>query len=256
MKKKIRKLMTYIIIFYVIIGTFLFIFQRKLLYFPTSKIFHNFEIIQLENENEIIEIIVLNEEKEEALIYCGGNAEAVLYNAEDFLASFPSKTVYLVNYRGYGGSSGNPTEKGIYSDVLFLFDKIHDKHKKIHAMGRSLGTGVVTYLASKRHIEKLVLVSPYDSITNVAQNRFPIFPIFLLLKDKYDSINRVSNIKAKTMIMIAENDDVIPKKHSLRLINKFPSGQITVKTISDAGHNDISYKMEYYKHLNSFLENK
>jgi len=248
--------MTYILIIYLIIGAFLFIFQRKLIYFPTGKIPHNYEIIQLENENENLEIIVLNKEKDEALIYCGGNAEAVLYSAEEFLASFPSKTVYLVNYRGYGGSSGNPTEKGIFSDILFLFDEIHEKHKKIYAMGRSLGTGVVAYLASKRNIEKMVLVSPYDSIKSVAQNRFPIFPIFMLLKDKYDSINRVDNIKAKTMILIAENDEVIPKKHSLRLINKFPSEQIIVKTILGTGHNDISYKMEYYEHLNSFLETK
>mgnify|MGYP001303196057 CR=1 FL=1 len=55
--------------------------------------------------------------------------------------------------------------------------------------------------------------------------------------------------------IIAENDDVIPKKHSLRLISEFPPEQITVKTISDAGHNDISNKMEYYDHLKSFLNN-
>ena len=55
------------------------------------------------------------------------------------------------------------------------------------------------------NIDKLILVSPYDSIRSIAQNRFPIYPIFLLLKDKYDSIGRVKNIKAKTMILIAEN---------------------------------------------------
>ena len=175
--------MTYILIIYILIGLLIYIFQRELIYFPTKKISHSFEKIQLENKNETIEVIVLNPKKDEAIIYCGGNAEAVIHNTEFFLTEFPSKTLYLLNYRGYGGSSGSPTEKGIFSDVLFLFDKIQKNHTKIHAMGRSLGTGVVTYLASKRNIDKLILVSPYDSIRSIAQNRFPIYPIFLLLKD-------------------------------------------------------------------------
>ena len=254
MKKKIREYMTYILLIYVIVGIFLFIFQRKLIYFPTKKISNNFEKLQLKNNNETIEVIVLNPDKDEAVIYCGGNAEAVIHNAEDFLNEFPSQTFYLVNYRGYGGSSGSPTEKGIFSDILLLFDKIHKKHKNIHAMGRSLGTGIVTYLASKRNLNKMILVSPYDSIRSIAQNRFPIYPIFLLLKDKYDSIRKIKDIKASTMILIAENDEVIPKKNSIRLINEFPSEQITVKTIMNAGHNDISYKKEYYEYLKNFLE--
>ena len=101
----------------------------------------------------------------------------------------------------------------------------------------------------------MVLVSPYYSIKNVAQNKFPIYPMFFLLKDKYDSIGRVKEIQAKTIVLMAENDEVIPKKHSLRLIREFPPEQITVKTISNTGHNDISNKMEYYDHMKSFLNN-
>ena len=123
-------------------------------------------------------------------------------------------------------------------------------------MGRSLGSGAATYLASKRPVEKMLLISPFDSIKSVAQNKFPIYPMFLLLKDKYDSIGRVKDISAKTIVLIAENDEVIPKKHSLRLISEFPPEQLTIKTISDAGHNDISNKMEYYNHLKDFLNNR
>ena len=247
--------MIYIITFYIIVGFFLYVFQRKIIYLPTKKIPHSFEKIQLQNKKVTLEIIEINPNKDEAIIYCGGNAEAVIYNAEDFLTNFPSKTFYLLNYRGYGGSSGNPSEKGIYSDVVLLFDKINKNHKKIHVMGRSLGTGVATYLASKRSIEKMILISPYDSIKSIAQKRFPIYPIFLLLKDKYESIRRVADINAKTIILIAENDKVIPKKHSIRLFNEFPSEQITKKIIFDAGHNDISLKNEYYEQIKNFLDN-
>ena len=255
MKSKTGESIIYILLIYIIAGAVLFFYQRKLIYFPTGKIRHSYELLKLENEKETLEVIVLNPGENKALLYFGGNAEAVVHNAVDFLTAFPLHTVYLFNYRGYGGSSGQPTEEGIYSDALSLFDKVQEKQAIISVMGRSLGSGAATYLASKRPVEKMVLVSPYDSIKSVAQNKFPIYPIFLLLKDKYDSIGRVKEIQAKTIVLMAENDEVIPKKHSLRLISEFPTEQITVKTISDTGHNDISNKMEYYDHLKSFLNN-
>lgn len=245
--------MIYILLIYVLVGAVLFFYQRKLIYFPTANIPHNYEQLQLTHENVTLEIIVLNQGKKEAILYFGGNAEAVVYSAEDFLSVFPLQTVYLLNYRGYGGSSGQPSEAGIFADALFLFDKVLDKQAIISVIGRSLGSGVATYLASKRPVEKMALISPFDSITSVAQNIYMIFPVFLMLLDKYDSISRVKEIEAKTIILVAEHDEVIPRKHSQRLIDEFPPEQISVKIIADSGHNDISNKVEYYQHLKDFF---
>ena len=231
----------------------MYLLQRKLLYYPTEKIQHSFPQLKLVNQNESIEVIVLNEGKNDALLYFGGTAESVIYNAEDFLTSFPLHTIYLLNYRGYGQSSGHPTEKGIFSDAILLFDKVQEKHQNISVIGRSLGSGVAVYLASKRPLHKMALITPYDSIKSLGQSKFIIFPVFLLLKDKYDSLDRVKHIQAKTIALVAENDEVIPKKHSLRLINEFPPEQITAITIKNSGHNDISYKEEYYQHLKDFF---
>ena len=231
----------------------MYFLQRKLIYFPTRKIPHNFPQFKLVNQNESIEVIILNEGKNEAILYFGGNAESVIYNAEDFLTSFPLHTIYLLNYRGYGQSSGHPTEKGIFSDAILLFDKVQEKHQNISVIGRSLGSGVAVYLASKRPLHKMALITPYDSIKSLGQSKFIIFPVFLLLKDKYDSLRRVKHIQAKTIALVAENDEVIPKKHSLRLINAFPPEQITAITIKNSGHNDISFKEEYYRHLKDFF---
>ena len=253
MKPKTLEGMIYILLIYVLVGAVLFFYQRKLIYFPTANIPHNYEQLQLTHENVTLEIIVLNQGKKEAILYFGGNAEAVVYSAEDFLSAFPLQTVYLLNYRGYGGSSGQPSEAGIFADALFLFDKVLDKQAIISVIGRSLGSGVATYLASKRPVEKMALISPFDSITSVAQNIYMIFPVFLMLLDKYDSISRVKEIEAKTIILVAEHDEVIPRKHSQRLIDEFPPEQITVKIIADSGHNDISNKVEYYQHLKDFF---
>jgi pimeloyl-ACP methyl ester carboxylesterase len=253
MKPKTLEGMIYILLIYVLVGAVLFFYQRKLIYFPTANIPHNYEQLQLTHENVTLEIIVLNQGKKEAILYFGGNAEAVVYSAEDFLSVFPLQTVYLLNYRGYGGSSGQPSEAGIFADALFLFDKVLDKQAIISVIGRSLGSGVATYLASKRPVEKMALISPFDSITSVAQNIYMIFPVFLMLLDKYDSISRVKEIEAKTIILVAEHDEVIPRKHSQRLIDEFPPEQISVKIIADSGHNDISNKVEYYQHLKDFF---
>ena len=245
--------MLYILLFYVLIGAVLFFYQRKLIYFPTAKIPHDYEQQQLIHDNITLEVIVLNQGQKEAIIYFGGNAESVVFSAENFLDTFPRQTVYLLNYRGYGGSSGQPTEDGIYADALFLFDKVLEKQATISVIGRSLGSGVATYLASKRPVKKMALISPFDSITRVAQNNFMIFPMFLMLLDKYDSISRVKDIKAETFVLIAEHDEVIPRIHSQRLIDEFPAEQITVKIIADSRHNDISEKVEYYQLLKDFF---
>ena len=245
--------MIYLLLIYSLTCALMYFLQRKLLYYPTRKIPHNFPQFKLVNQNESIEEIVLNEGKNEALLYFGGNAESVIYNAEDFLTSFPLHTVYLLNYRGYGQSSGHPTEKGIFSDALLLFDKVQEKHNNISVIGRSLGSGVAAYLASKRSLHKMALITPYDSIESLGQSKFIIFPVFMLLKDKYDSLSRVKHIQAKTIALVAENDEVIPKKHSLRLINAFPPEQISAITIKNSGHNDISFKEEYYRHLEDFF---
>ncbi len=254
MKTTIRKTMIYFLIIYVLIGVILFFSQRKFLYFPSEKISHNYGVEIISNENETIEVIVLNKGQTDALLYFGGNAEPVIYNGDDFLREFPMHTVYLFNYRGYGGSTGHPTENGINSDALVFFDKIQGKHSEISIIGRSLGSAVATHLASKRPIEKLALITPFDSIKSVAQNQFLIYPMFLLLKDKYESNKRVKHIKAKTIAIVAEHDEVIPNKHSFRLISEFPPGQITTKIIADSGHNDISDKPEYYDHLKDFIK--
>jgi len=72
----------------------------------------------------------------------------------------------------------------------------------------------------------MVLITPYDSILHLAQDKYPIYPISLMLKDKYNSVNRIKNIKSATLIILAEYDEIIPKKYSKKLIEAFPSSQL------------------------------
>lgn len=242
-----------VISIYLLVAVLLFVFQRDFLYFPTAKYAHSFKVEQFQNEGEHIDVVVLNEGQQDAIIYFGGNGESIAHSANDLNGLFLNQTLYLVNYRGYGGSSGKPTEKGIYADAQFIYDAVVKRHKQISVIGRSLGTGVATLLASSRPISKMVLVTPYDSVQQVAQGRFPVYPTSILLRDKYDSVSRVSKIKAQTLIILAEHDLVIPFKYSDRLIKAFPEQQLKVKTIAGTGHNSLSSTEQYYQLLRSFL---
>lgn len=253
MRPGIKKRMIIYPIIYILLGAFLFYRQRSMIYFPTAAEAHRHAELTLSNEGESIKVIVLHPGQERAIIYFGGNAEAVVYNASDFEQHFPDFTVYLFNYRGYGGSSGQPTEQGVFSDALALYDQIRAQHSSISSIGRSLGSGVAAYLAAERDIHCLVLATPFDSILRVAQRRFPIYPLRLLLLDHYNTISRVRAITAPVLVLMAENDRVIPRKSSLRLVAAFPVGQITAVTIKEAGHNTLSEFPEYYEQVQRFM---
>jgi uncharacterized protein len=251
------RLLRSVLFIYLSVGLFLFLLQRDFLYYPTAKVEHEYEIKQFSNDDVILDVIVLNKGKDKAILYFGGNAESVVANASGFKNIFSNHTVYLLNYRGYGGSTGSPTEAALYSDALFLYDEIFNRFDSVSVIGRSLGTGVATYLASTRAINKMILITPYDSIQNIAQKQYPVFPISILLKDKYDSASRVQDIDAETLIILAEHDVVIPMENSEQLIKEFPESQLQVEIIKDATHNSLSSKNKvYYSFLQQFMNSE
>ncbi len=109
-------------------------------------------------------------------------------------------------------------------------------------------------MSSKREFEKLVLITPYDSVLSMAQERFPLYPMSILLKDKYDSVSRAKEIEEKILVVIAEKDKVITMKHSQKLIDAFPASQIEVKIIKGAGHSTLLQDDRYYHTLQRFIE--
>jgi pimeloyl-ACP methyl ester carboxylesterase len=195
---------------------------------------------------------VVNPGQPSALIYFGGNGEAVERNVDFFRAALRDCSVYLIPYRGYGPNPGRSSEAVIYADALAEYAFVHDRHAHVAAMGRSLGTGVATWLASNANVEKVVLVTPYDSVLNVAQGRFPILPVSLLLKDRYESWRRAGSIAVPILILLAENDQVVPRSNSDALIARFPT-RPTVVVIPDADHNTLSGNPAYAQAIADFM---
>ena len=253
----LKKIIFILLSIYILLALLLYIKQRSILYIPSSPVKTSFQKVYFDNNGVKIKMFVANPKKEDAIIYFGGNAENVAYSVNDFEKVFPNQTLYFVNYRGYGGSSGEPTEDGIYSDALVIYDTIKKEHKNINIIGRSLGSAVATYLASKRKIDRLVLVTPFDSMLSVAQEKFPFFPIKILLKDTYNSIDRVPKITAqKTLILRAGADEVVTAIHTQNLSDSFKPLAVDTKYFHGKGHNNIHQEERYYNEIKKFIQNR
>jgi len=105
-----------------------------------------------------------------------------------------SWSLALVNYRGYGASEGSPSERALFADALLVLDALRERPDvdpaRVALVGRSLGSGVATYVAANRPVAGVALVSPYDSVTALARRQFPWLPIELLLRHPFDSRSR------------------------------------------------------------------
>jgi pimeloyl-ACP methyl ester carboxylesterase len=188
-----------------------------------------------------------------SLIYFGGNAEDVSASLPSFSRAFPDYAIYLLHYRGYGGSAGKPSEQALHADARALFDKVHQDHPHIALVGRSLGSGVAVRLAAERPAARLVLVTPYDSIAEIAAQQFPYFPVRWLLTDKFESSRHAPAIRVPTLILQAEQDEVIPRASTERLNATFATGVAKLVVIRGTGHNSISDTAQYLDAMRAVL---
>jgi uncharacterized protein len=219
--------------------------QRSLIYYPQPKSVSDKNTLTLNADGERILIATRSRPGADAVIYFGGNAEDVSHSLPTLADAFPERSVYALHYRGYGGSTGTPSETALIADALVLFDRVHADHPHIVVIGRSLGSGVAVHIASERPVERLVLVTPYDSILNIAASQFPYLPIRWLLLDKFESWRYASKVIAPTQLIAAQNDEVIPRASTESLYRYFAQSLATLTVIRGVGHNSISESPEY-----------
>lgn len=255
--KSVITLLTTVALLYLFAALAMYLLQRKLIYHPTPVIAHSYNERQIiVDTNVTLRVIEVNPDKSEAVIYFGGNAELVAGSAADLAAALPEKTIYLVNYRGYGGSDGSPTETHLFNDAEKIFDAIATmngaQHQHISVIGRSLGSGVATYLASRKPVARLILITPFDSILRVAQSAYPVFPVHWLLKDRFESDKYAPLIKAPVLVLLAEHDAVIPSNSSQRLLQHLPDSTESY-TFNSTGHNDLQTHKGFYPAIVEFI---
>lgn len=203
-------------------------------------------------ENVVLDGVLRKDQESDAglILYFGGNAD----DATRFVLHVKALKGYDIvafNYRGYVGSTGTPSEEAFFEDALKIYDT-YAKGRKVVVIGRSLGTGVATYLASKRVVDGLVLLTPYDSILSMAKLKYPFFPIDLLLKNKFESVNYVPLVKAKIAVVEVENDATIPRYHFEKLLEAMPTKPLHI-ILTNTTHGKILEHPAFTTELQTIL---
>ena len=228
------------------------IFPRK--YAQKEELLQNEKVkaLTLEVHNALLKGAVKADDDPNAplILYFGGNAE----DATHFIKTsftLPGYDVMVFNYRGYGESSGEPSQEALFEDALKIYDT-YAKGRRVFLIGRSLGTGVATFLASKRVVDGLILVTPYDSILSLAERKFWMFPVSYLLKHPFESTKYIANVTAPIIVMDAENDEIIPKDSTDALIEAMPVMPQRV-SFKNTTHNTILGHPYFMQELQTLL---
>jgi fermentation-respiration switch protein FrsA (DUF1100 family) len=149
--------------------------------------------------------------------------------------------VLALEYRGYGGNPGSPSEAGLYEDARAGFAFLNRQgfaDGDIVLFGESLGTGVAVEMARAHAVAAMVLRSPYSSMPDIAAAQFPYFPVRRLVRDTFDSLSKIARSHAPLMVFHGDADTLIPIAYGRRLYDAAP-GPKTWLTVPGAGHNDV-----------------
>jgi pimeloyl-ACP methyl ester carboxylesterase len=120
-------------------------------------------------------------------------------------------------------------------------------------MGRSLGSGVAVHVAAHREVRGVILITPFDSLLNVARHHYPFLPVKLLLRHPFDSAALAPKVKMPALVLIGRQDDIIPNPLSSALAQRWGGPAQTV-AIESVGHNDIQLDEGYWRAINIFLK--
>jgi pimeloyl-ACP methyl ester carboxylesterase len=232
----------------------LFLMQRSMIYYPVpSPAAPPATRLTLNVDGAVLQNWIVRREGRRALLYFGGNAEDVGANAAPFVSAIGNRTLVFANYRGYGGSTGAPSEDALVADAVALFDSLAADHDDIAVVGRSLGSGVAVQLAARRPVKSLVLVTPFDSLVSVGQAAMPWIPVMLLARDRFDSAKVATQVRAPTLLLIATEDNIVPPRHGKKLLAAFAPGTARVIEAPGFGHNDLQLWSAYYSQIAQFV---
>lgn len=200
----------------------LYFFQRGLMYFPdrlrTPPAAAGFpqateHTLTTEDGERVLVWHVPPREDRPVVLYFQGNGGGLPLRVSRFLALVADGAgLIALSYRGYGGSSGKPSEQGLVEDARAVhgFAIEHYAPSRLVLWGESLGGGVAVALAAERPVGKIVLEAPFTSAADVAASVYPFVPVRLLMQDQFRSDERIGRVRAPVLIMHGERDNVVP----------------------------------------------
>lgn len=163
--------------------------------------------------------------------------------------------VLVMDYRGYGKSTGSPSEDALYKDAQLFYDyaKTAVDEQQIIVYGRSLGTAMATKMAAVNNPNKLILETPFYSIKDVANTRFRYLPIQWLLKYSFPSFSYAAKVHCPTIIIHGTKDVIVPFTSGERLYKEFDPSQTTFVSVPEGEHNNLVEFDTFHEAIDQFL---
>jgi fermentation-respiration switch protein FrsA (DUF1100 family) len=194
------------------------------------------------------------------MLWCHGNAGNIAGRLDNLvrLARLPVN-VFIFDYRGYGRSSGKPSEAGVYMDAVAAYDYIVSEEgidaDRVVIFGRSLGGAVAVELATQRYCRALILESTFTSASDMAKNMFGFLPVHLVMKSRFDSMAKISGIDAPLLFIHGNQDSIVPYRLGQALFRAANEPK-TFFTVEDGDHNDtyVVGGQRYFNRLNDFIQ--
>ncbi|MBN1998747.1 alpha/beta fold hydrolase [candidate division KSB1 bacterium] len=241
------KYILYLIFSYLVIAVFAFFWQRRLIYYPDKQ---KPQKTRLDDaglalwpaQNGYRGCIYSPQTKkiQGTVIIFHGNAGAAWHRSFYTSALMPlNYRVILAEYPGYGGRPGRPSEEALIRDAVQTVRlALEQYHEPLFLFGESLGCGVAAGIAadSSLPIAGLALLTPWDTLTDLAQRIYPFLPARILLRDQYDNITYLKQFTAPIAVVLADGDEIIPTCHGMRLFESLRSRR-RLWVIRNAEHN-------------------
>jgi len=225
----VKCLIITLLVGYGAIAALAYVAQRSLMYFPertrtapAAAGFPQAEEIELTTSDgeRVIAWHVPPRDERPVVLYFHGNGGALSWRAERFARLVADGTGLLgLSYRGYGGSTGSPSEAGLLRDAeaIYAYAVARYPAERLVPLGESLGSGVAVALAAEHKVGKVILEAPFTSAVDIGAAAYPFLPVRLLMHDTFRSDERIGKVTAPVLVLHGERDTVVPIRYGERL---------------------------------------
>ncbi len=252
---------------YLSLLAFVYIRQPKMLYFPTKEIEQtpaaiglSFDELALKTEDglTIAAWYIPAPDAHAVLLFCHGNGGNISHRLDSIRIFHDlGLSVLIFDYRGYGRSEGEPTEKGTYLDAeaawhFLVKDKGIDP-ARIVIFGRSLGSAVAAELAARKKAGALIIESGFTSIPDIGRKYYPYMPVSLITRFHYASIDKVNKLVLPKLVIHSPDDEIIPYEQGVRLFEKASEPKEFLKLQGNHNEGFLMSKQFYINGLQQFI---
>ena len=244
----------------------LYLFQGRLVFHPSNILVATPEAVDLVYEDIYLNAGDANihawyipaDEAQLSIIFCHGNAGNISHRLETLsLLNSMGVNVLIFDYAGFGLSRGTVSETQTYRDVeaawRFLIKEKSAEPEQIVLFGRSLGGAVATWFAARETPGALILESTFTSIVAMGTKLYPIFPVNLLARVRYDSFKLIGKVRSPILIIHSRDDETVPFEHGVTLYNSAKGRKRFVEIEGSHNSGFLDSGMDYIAPLESFL---